>query len=198
MHFKLLYTKVFNFNTTKVGGATEQPYWNCTGRDLSPCTGRTTAQLTCMEDGIAINDDEEFAPSLSRPQPHQPPARSPSARRADPARTGCTVPSHASHVRCLSAGTAGHGAGTAVLLCAGHCCHSPRTCSRLWPRAVCRAACDLRKAPSHPTTSQGEGQERARGSECLPSTQGVPALAPRVPGTAVCGGRTRVTFSAPD
>lgn len=34
MHFKLLYTKVFNFNTTKVGGATEQPYWNYIRRDL--------------------------------------------------------------------------------------------------------------------------------------------------------------------
>lgn len=66
MHFKLLYTKVFNFNTTKVGGATEQPYWNCIRRDLSPCTRRTTAQLICTEDGIAINDDEESAPFLSR------------------------------------------------------------------------------------------------------------------------------------
>jgi len=65
MHFKLLYTKVFNFNTTKVGGATEQPYWNSVRRDLSPCARRTTAQLICIEDGIAINDDGEFAPSLS-------------------------------------------------------------------------------------------------------------------------------------
>lgn len=64
MHFKLLYTKIFNFNTTKVGGATEQPYWNCIKRELSPSAKRTTIQLICTEHGIAINDEEEIAPSL--------------------------------------------------------------------------------------------------------------------------------------
>lgn len=61
MHFKLLYTKVFNFNTTKVGGATERPYWNCIRRELSPSTKRTTAQHVCTEHRAAINDDRTVA-----------------------------------------------------------------------------------------------------------------------------------------
>lgn len=61
MHFKLLYTKVFNFNTTKVGGATEQPYWNCIRRELSPSTKWTTAQLICTEHRVAITDDKKVA-----------------------------------------------------------------------------------------------------------------------------------------